>query len=270
MTRNGELHERFAAWLSDRSDGEGDDPPRDLALHAAGCDRCLLLATAIDTLGGIDIGAATPPPLRAEMFRGEPGRIARLVPVLATGVSLLFVAAMVAIGSSWLGDGRSTSGQSVRPTPAEGVLAGAPSAAVSPDRTDDPSATSSVGPSPSSKPTDPPAEGATPPDETDVPPFGGPQPTDWRAPPAPTATPIGPPTVTPAPSRTQTPTATPAPTPPPPLPTPTPTPTPTPAPTPTPDTDGDGVPDDIDECPLEPAGPSPDPLRPGCPLAPLP
>jgi hypothetical protein len=34
-----------------------------------------------------------------------------------------------------------------------------------------------------------------------------------------------------------------------------------------PDTDRDGVPDDEDQCPTTPAGPHPDPFRPGCPEA---
>ncbi|MBE2201259.1 MAG: protein phosphatase 2C domain-containing protein [Anaerolinea sp.] len=117
-----------------------------------------------------------------------------------------------------------------------------------------------------------------------------PEPTDTTAP--------GQPTSTPAPTRTPSPTRTNTPIPPPPTATHTHTPTPTqtpvtptntpvtpapggggdqpppatqpPPPTPEPpaDSDGDGVPDDQDACPNEPAGPNPDPARPGCPAPP--
>lgn len=254
MTRNPEVHELFAEWLSARERDAAEDPPRDLALHAAGCERCLRSASAVDTLSVIDVGAADAPPLRVVPL-DDRGRLLRVARYAVAAAALVLVAGSVAVGSSWLGSIRPTDATAMRPTPGEGVLAGVPSATISPTPTQRPSASPSKRLSPSARASDPPTN------EQVTPTFVAPVPTDQPPPPPPpTTAPTVAPSATPPP-----PTATPIPTSP-----PTATPTPPPTPTPTPDTDEDGVPDDVDQCPLEPAGPTPDPTRPGCPLPPLP
>lgn len=259
MSRTPELHERFADWLTARSAGSDEDPPRDLALHAAGCALCLRSAAAVDTLDAIDVGAAAPPALRIDA-NPERGKLLGVARFAVAGAALLLVAGSVAIGSGWLSGIRQGDGTADRTTPGEGILAGVPSATVAPS----PTSTARTTPSPSRDASPSARTGDDPSDEPVAPTFANPQPTDQ--PPttaAPTAVPTGAPSPTPAPTRTATPTSTPAP-------TPVPTPPPTPTPTPVPDTDGDGVPDGVDQCPLEHAGPTPDPLRPGCPLLPSP
>ena len=239
MTRSLELHDRFADWLSARAGGAAEDPPRDLALHAAGCERCLRTAAAVDTLGAIDVGAAALPPVRVDVMGDNHGRLLRLARFAVAGAALVLVAGSVAIGSSWLGSVRPTDSADQRGTQGEGVLAGVPSATVSPRPTGTPGPSTSASGRPSSSarasdlPTDDPA----------APTFVIPQPTDQPPPPPPpTAAPTVAPSVTPAPTRTA------APTPPPtPLPTPTPTPIPpTPTPTLTPDDCADGIDNDGD------------------------
>jgi hypothetical protein len=258
MKRRPELHERFAEWLTARSAGNEEDPPRDLALHAAGCALCLRSAAAVDTLDAIDVGAVAPPPLRIDP-KPERGTLLGVARFAVAGAALVVVAGSVAIGSSWLTGIRPGEGTADR-SPGEGILAGVPSAAVSPS----PTSTARTTPSPSRDASPSLSTGDVPSDEPVAPTFANPQPTDQPpSTPPPTAVPTGAPSPTPAPTRTAVPTSTP-------VPTPVPTPPPTPTPTPVPDTDGDGVPDDVDLCPLEHAGPTPDPLRPGCPLLPSP
>ena len=55
-----DLHDRFDDWLAAGAEGE---PPRDLAVHASGCDACLRSLAAVDSLQAIDIGEAPLPPL---------------------------------------------------------------------------------------------------------------------------------------------------------------------------------------------------------------
>ena len=245
MTRSPELHDRFAEWLAARPSGAPEDPPRDLALHAAGCERCLRSATALDTLDAIDVGAAAAPPLRAAPVRQRrrgwipPARQA------AAGAALLLVAGSVAIGASWLADGRTAASAEPRATQGEGVLAGAPSSTEGTRSTATPSPSPSERPSPSAEPS----EG------TPEPAFATPQPTfQPLPPPAPTAAPTIAPPVTPAP----TPTPLPSPTTPAPTPTTDPTTTPTPIPIPAcsnlTDDDGDGLTD----FPLDPGCTGPD------------
>ncbi len=207
MTPSTELHDLFAGWLSARQPGAADDPPRDLALHAAGCDRCLRAASAIDTLSAIDVGAAAPPPLRAEPIRWTEGRLVRLARYATATAALVLVAASVAIGSSWLNERRPTDAVEVRSSPAGDILAGVPSPTARARSGTKASTTSSPQPSASAEPS-----GSTA-DETEAP-FTTPQPTFQQVPPTPTV-PTAPPT------------------PPPPTATPEPTPTPTPEPTPT-------------------------------------
>ena len=240
MTRTPELHERFAGWLAARSAGSDEDPPRDLALHAAGCDRCLRSAAAVDTLQAVDVGAAALPPLRIDAIRDERGGLLRVARFAVAGAALVLVAGSVAIGSSWLGGVRPSDSADQRTTPGEGVLAGVPTATVTPR----PTPTATTTPSPSRRPSASASASEEPTEEPVAPTFANPQPTDQPpSTPPPTAVPTGAPSPTPAPTRTAAPTSTPAPTP---VPTPPPTPAPTPTPSLTPDDCADGIDNDDD------------------------
>ena len=233
MTRNPDLHELFAEWLSARESDAAEDPPRDLALHAAGCESCLRSASAADTLSVIDVGAAEPPPLRVVAI-DERGRLLRVARYAVAAAALVLVAGSVAIGSSWLGSVRPSDSADQRGTQGEGVLAGVPSATTSPRPTGTPRPSRSPSERPSSSARA--SDAAT--DEPTAPPFVLPEPTDQPPlTPAPTVAP----SVTPAPTRTAAPT-------PPPTPVPTPTPIPpTPTPTLTPDDCADGIDNDGDK-----------------------
>ena len=241
MTPSTELHERFAGWLSARLPGAADDPPRDLALHAAGCNRCLRAAAAIDTLGAIDVGAAAPPSLYAERIHRGRGRFVQLARYATAGAALVLLAGSVAIGSSWLGERRQTDSAEQPATPAEGILGGVPSATLGVRSSAKPSA------SPSEQQSGSPEPSAAISAETTVAPLATQPPAYQPPPPPPTAEPTTDPTATAAP--TPGPTPTPAPATPTPEPTPTPTPTDTPTPTPTPeppDDCADGIDNDDD------------------------
>lgn len=239
-----DAHGRLADWLAAANHG---DPPRDVALHAAGCGECLAKAAAVDALAAIDPGRAPDPPL----VGARPARPSPLAPLARAGAGFAAIALLggaVLIGSAALFADRApaTGGGDTLATPAEGVLG----AADGPEQAPDPGSPSS---SPSSSPSPEEAHGSPEPEEsTDEPdattgpaapapvitvPGGAPPPTT-----PPTATPIG----TPTPGSTVAPTLEPTP-PPSPTQTPTPTPTPTPAPatptpalTPTPTPTGDG------------------------------
>ena len=237
MTRTPELHERFADWLTARSAGSDEDPPRDLALHAAGCERCLRSAAAVDTLDTIDVGAADLPPLRIDAS-AERGALLRIARIAVAGAALVLVAASAAIGSSWLSGVRPIESTDQRTTPGEGVLAGVPSATAAAS----PTSTARTTPSPTRSQSPSPRTSDAETDEPVTPTFADPQPT-YQPPttPAPTSAPTAAPSPTPAPTRTASPTSTPAPTP-----VPTPPPTPTPTATPTPDDCEDGFDNDGD------------------------
>ena len=252
MTRGLELHDLFADWLAARAAGAAEDPPRDLALHAAGCERCLRSAAAVDTLGAIDVGAAALPPVRVDAMGDHHGGLLRLARFAVAGAALVLVAGSVAIGSSWLGSVRPTDSADQRGTQGEGVLAGVPSATTSPRPTDTPRPSTS----PSQRPSSSARASDAPIDEPTAPPFVPPAPTDQPLPP-----PTQGPTVAPSVAPTPTPTRTAAPTPPPtPAPTPTATPVPpTPTPTLAPDDCADGIDNDGDTFV--------DGLDPGCALS---
>ncbi len=59
-------HAPFESWLASGAIG---DPPRDSALHATVCKRCLRLVAARDALAAIDIGRAALPPSHLEAGR---------------------------------------------------------------------------------------------------------------------------------------------------------------------------------------------------------
>ena len=228
-----DLHDRFLTWLAEATPG---DPPRDLALHASGCDECLASAAAVDALRTINLGSAPEPP---ELV-GQAAPPPRLLRVARAGAGFAAVALLggaVLIGTAALLDDRSpTTGGGLAPAdaPAEGVLGAAGGPSLTPEATESSTPTAAESPD---------ADDASPtPDGTSAPvvpaptavatvPGSAPRPVTPPPPPAPT-----PPPPTPAPTLTAT--ATPAPTPAPtaePTPSPTPivTPAPTPAPTPT-------------------------------------
>lgn len=249
MSRELALHEGFAVWLGRTGTaGAAEEPPRDLALHAAGCERCLRAASAIDSLQAIDVGAVKLPELpswRGATVRG-PAPVVQVARFAMAGAVLVLVGATVAIGASWLGAARGNDPAAVLDPSGGGLLAGEP--------TDAPSATPDStpvdGPSLSDEPT--PSIAAT-----DPPRLATPAPTRR---PLPTAAPTIAPTPLPPPSATASPPPTAIPTPPPaPTPTPSPAPTPEPTPTPTPDDCADGIDNDGDRLI--------DALDPGCQLS---
>jgi hypothetical protein len=233
-----DLHERFAAWLTD---GARADLPRDAALHASACDACLRDAAAFDALLAIDPGAAPMPPL---VTSRPPSRLPALG-VLRTAVgvaAVLALAVSAGIGAGALLEQRAELGATVTsPTPdGEGILAGAGGPSATPVESDaQESSSAEVSGSPDASDAD--ASVAAEP--TPVPALSTPGPV---ATPRPTITP---PLGTPRPSSSiaATPAPTAAPTTPPPIDTPAPTPSPTPEPTPSPSPQcSDGVDNDGD------------------------
>jgi hypothetical protein len=236
VIRDPDLHDLFGQWITTRAAELIEDPPRDLALHAAGCDRCLRLAAAIDMLDGIDVGAAAIPPLITVPTRNEPGTLGPLARSAAISAALVLGAATAAaVGSSWLAGARPAGGGAQPSSPGEGVLAGVPSETASSRPT--PSRTTRA----SQRETPTPEPSGTSPDESPALPAFLPPPPPAPLPPPPTTTPAtAAPSITAAPTPTATlvpsPTAVPTVTPdlsPTQSPSPTPTSTPTPTPTPT-------------------------------------
>ena len=268
-----DLHDAFDAWLIR---GARDDLPRAVALHASACPGCLQAAGALDALATIDLEAAELPPLRVAAVTD--GRRRGLVPATAAAIAvLLVIGAGIVAGGTLLRPPDEPEVAATTPTLAEGVLGGqgGPQASATESATPSASPTATSTESPEAS-TD---QGTVVPDPT----MGGGPPLATPAPP--TITPR--PTAAPSPRPTAAATA---------APTPIPTPTPTPVPLPACsnftdddgdgfvdfpddpgcssssddeediDADGDGVPDNLDQCPLQPPGDVPDPLRPGCPL----
>ena len=223
-----DLHERFREWLLAGAPGE---PPRDAALHASACDRCLADVAAADALLAVDVAGAGVPALPAGDPRPIPGPGLRAIRAISgvAAVGLLVVAAMIGAGAL-REDGAGPGAATLDPTESpdgEGVLAGGPSftpAVSGLARTPSPSASASESAEPSEDPTaSEVATGAAP----TQPPF--------VAPPPPAITPGPTAVVTPRPTTAATPVPTAQPTPAPtPIPTAPPTPEPTPEPTPAP------------------------------------
>ncbi len=222
-----DVHDRFDAWLAA---ADAAELPRDVALHASGCDRCLGRAAAIDGLLRLDIGAAAPPPVLDATRAGSiktgliaAGGMGAWVPTLGV------LALVTAVGLANLGLFRTgPTAAEISPAPInEGVLGGA----AGPSGTAVASASESESATPVSTETEPGASSAppivTPPQTTAPTPDPTRQPTA-----APSEAPD--PTRIPVPTRNQSPTPDPTPSPTiPPPPTPTPTAEPTPEPTPT-------------------------------------
>ena len=207
-------HRRFAEWLETNSD---EDPPRDLAVHAAVCPGCQQRIAAVDMLTEIDTALAGIPqvrPLAAGDWLRTAGR---------AGIVVAAVAALVAVGiGSWrlIQASDVVLGPAVA-SPTQAVLGG----------TGTPEPTASASPSDSAQPTEveatPSAPALTPQPPVVAPPATvGPLPPDQ-----PTAQPTPRVTATPRPTRTPAPTVAPTliPTA---VPTPEPTAVPTPEPTP--------------------------------------
>ena len=226
-----DLHERFGDWLQS---GARANLPRDVALHASGCDVCLRHAAALDGLLGIDLDGVPLPALRES---AAPARTAATVQlgrfaVGAVVVGVLTVAAFARVSAP--PDPGSNPDALIRggsPIPrGEGTLgeANGPSKtpSVAPDASDGPASADASPAAPSSENESPPTAIASPvaPAQTPSPTFGGGPPvvTSRPTPTAPPATPKS------SPSPTATAVVTPGPTP---TVTPTPTPTPTPSPT---------------------------------------
>lgn len=206
-----DLHDRFAAWLIDGARG---DPPRDLALHASGCERCLSAAGAFDALQAVDIGALPPPAhsVRTSSVRRRAALIGAMRAAASAAAALLVGTALVIGASSWFG--RDSTGTAIATrTPGEEVLAGGPSieptASGTLEPTPSPRASPSTSPSPSALET--PASVIQPtlaprtlaPAPTTVPVSAAPA--TPRPTTAPTATPTPAPTPTPIPSASATP-----------------------------------------------------------------
>lgn len=205
-----DLHERFAAWVVGGAEG---DPPRDLALHASGCARCLAVAGALDSLRRVDVGGAAEPP-SVPAARGEPvgRRVGRAIAGLAT---IAFTGAAIVVATGVLRPPPASIGSlAATPTPfAQEVLGQTPE---SPTPAPDESGTPTAEPSPSGDPSEPTAPATAVPTPA---PILTPVPTP-RPSPAPTPAPVPTSNATPSPAPTPVPTATPT-TPPRPTPTPT-------------------------------------------------
>lgn len=204
-------HRRFAEWLETNSD---EDPPRDLAVHAAVCPGCQRQIAAIDMLTEVDTALAGIPQGRPLPASGS------LMTAGRAGIVVAGVAALMAIGiGSWrlIQASDLVLGPAVE-SPTQAVLGG----------TGAPEPTASASPSPSAQPTEgdvtPSASAPTQPPVVAPPATVGPLP-----PVQPTVQPTQRATATPRPTRTPAPTAVPTP-----IPTAVPTPIPTAVPTPTP------------------------------------
>ena len=238
-----ELHEGFDDWLVGGAEG---DPPRDLAVHASGCDACLRSLAAVDSLQAIDIGGASMPPLGMVAAAGRES-LTRTLRYAVGAVAVVLLGTSVAIGASGLLRPTQLGPDVVAASPGEGVLAGVPSArATSQPVSEQPTASASDSPKPkqsASEESGTAVATAAPfqvlPHSTPSPePPGTPEPTD--APPTPSAAPTA------TPSATATPTASASASPSIVVPTPTPTPTPSPDPTAPPDDCADGIDNDLD------------------------
>ena len=230
-------HDRFIAWLLDGAD---DEPTRDVALHATGCDECMRAIAALDSLAAIDVGAALPPPVRVAGTPSVAGlRPARLVVGV---VAVLVLAGSAVVGASALFPDSSGSAVGSSPATAEGVLAGVPTSTdVTPEPSEDeatPTPSDSASPTPSAtavaSESSVPAAAPTFAPRTLSPGAPPPPPPPPRTA-APTVRPPTPPPPTPPPPTPPPPTP-PPPTPPPPTPPPptSPPPPPTSPPPPTP------------------------------------
>src|SRR5688500_20028148 len=113
-----DLHDRFDDWLAGGAEGE---PPRDLAVHASGCDACLRSLAAVDSLQAIDIGAASLPPLGTVAPAGRES-LARTLRYAVGAVAVVLLGGSVAIGAFGLLRPAQLGSAQESVTPAEGGL----------------------------------------------------------------------------------------------------------------------------------------------------
>ncbi len=119
--------------------------PRDVAIHAWSCDRCLLHATAIDRLVAIDVGAAPIPPADHAWALGpQRGITPQRMGVWASAAGGLLVAAVIA-GNIMQGSSLPVSAEPTSTAISEGVLgdAAGPPSASHPTASDSPTPTAS-------------------------------------------------------------------------------------------------------------------------------
>ncbi len=114
--RTRDPHRRFAEWLETNSD---DDPPRDLAVHAAVCVACQQRIAALDMLTAIDPALAGMPPVLPVPVAWWPRTVGRAA-VVAGGVAALTV---VGVGSWRLIEASNLVGPAVE-SPTQAVLGG--------------------------------------------------------------------------------------------------------------------------------------------------
>jgi len=216
------LHDDFKRWLAA---GGRTELPRDVALHASACDRCLAHAAAIDALLAVDPGAAGAVP------EVTPARAPLALPPavrgLLAGASVLAIAFAVGVGAlNALRPGAQDAPATADGSPIGEVLGDRASATQTPgaSATADESSSSSADPTPSGTPSPSPVSIPVPGPVGPVP--RPPEPTAVATPAPPTVRPSAAITPAPTPAPTATPFSTPTP-----VPTPTPTPIPTPEPT---------------------------------------
>lgn len=114
--RTRDPHRRFAQWLETNSD---EDPPRDLAVHAAVCAACQQRIAALDMLTAIDPTLAGMPPVLPVPVVVWPRTVGRAA-VVVGGVAALTV---VGIGSWRLMEASNLVGPAVE-SPTQAVLGG--------------------------------------------------------------------------------------------------------------------------------------------------
>jgi hypothetical protein len=114
--RTRDPHRRFTEWLESNS---VDDPPRDLAVHAAVCVACQQRIAALDMLTAIDPTLAGMPPVLPVPVVVWPRTVGRAA-VVAGGVAALTV---VGIGSWRLIEASDLVGPAVE-SPTQAVLGG--------------------------------------------------------------------------------------------------------------------------------------------------
>ena len=207
-----ELHDRFDDWLAAGAQGE---PPRDVAVHASGCDACLRSLVAYDSLQAIDIGAAALPPLGRVAPAGREA-LARTLRFAVGAVAVVLLGTSVAIGASGLLRTAQLGSAQETQSPGEGVLSGVPSAPASEPGSQQPAASAGESGKPKQSPSEESAVAvATPapqvlPHSTPSPqPLGTPGPTAAPTPTsAPTATPSATATASATASATVSPSAT--------------------------------------------------------------